>query len=95
MGKLSVLAEMLSEKPPRLFPLASIDWLGEVLIMIMAEKIVLEVSDGNIEKLKSVYNVLDGETVESLLKRMGMTGSSSWHYDMMEVRLKIVIPSNT
>ncbi len=58
--------------------------------MIMAEKIVLEKSDGNIEKYKTVYLVGEGETVESLLKRIGITGSSSWHYDQVEVRLKIV-----
>ena len=65
------------------------------IFMIMAEKIVLEKSDGNIEKYRTVFIVDEGETVESLLRRIGITGSSCWHYDQAEVRLKIVKPPGT
>ncbi len=60
--------------------------------MIVAEKIVLEMSEENIEKTTTMYVVLDKETVEALLKRVGLTGFSQWHYDLAEVRIKIVKP---
>jgi hypothetical protein len=32
----------------------------------------------------------EGETVESLLHRVGLTGRDSWHYDQAEMRVKLV-----
>lgn len=57
---------------------------------LMAEKRVLEMSDGNIETCKTVYEVKQGETVEELFQRVGLNGTSSWHYDQAELRLKII-----
>ena len=59
---------------------------------IMAEKRVLEMSEGNIEKTKAVFVVQTGETVEALLRRVGLTGASGWHYDHAEVRIKLIKP---
>ena len=61
-------------------------------MQILAEKRVLEMSEGNIETLKTVVVVKTGETVEQLMQRVGLTGTSRWHYDQAEVRLKIVKP---
>jgi hypothetical protein len=61
-------------------------------MQIMAEKRVLEMSEGNIETTKAVFLVQTGETVEALLRRVGMTGTSGWHYDQAEVRIKLVKP---
>jgi len=60
---------------------------------IVAEKRVLEMSEGNIETTKSVFIVNPGETVEDLLIRLGLSGDSKWHYNEAEVRLKLVTPS--
>ena len=60
--------------------------------MIIAEKRVMEASDQNIECQKTVFAVQTGETVEALLLRVGMSGTSAWHYDQAEVRLKLVKP---
>jgi hypothetical protein len=62
-------------------------------MQIMAEKRVLEMSEGNIETTKTVFVVEPGETVEALLVRVGMDGRSKWHYDQTEVRLKLVTPN--
>jgi hypothetical protein len=59
-------------------------------MQIMAEKRVLEMSEGNIETTKAVFVVQTGETVEALLRRVGLTGTSGWHYDQAEVRIKLV-----
>ena len=63
-------------------------------MQIIAEKRVLEFSESNIETVKTVFSVEQGETVEALLLRVGMDGRSKWHYDQMEVRLKLVTPNN-
>jgi hypothetical protein len=63
-------------------------------MQIMAEKRVLEMSEGNIETTKTVFVVQAGETVESLLLRVGLTGLSEWHYDQAEVRIKLVKPTS-
>ena len=64
-------------------------------MQIVAEKRVIEMTEGNIEKMSSIYLVETGETVESLMRRLGLTGTSRWHYDQAEVRLKIVVPPIT
>ena len=61
-------------------------------MQIMAEKRVLDLSEGNIETTKAVFVVQTGETVESLLRRVGLTGTDRWHYDQAEVRIKLVKP---
>ena len=63
-------------------------------MQIIAEKRVLELSENNIETTKAVFTVEHGETVEALLLRVGMDGRSKWHYDMIEVRLKLVTPND-
>jgi hypothetical protein len=62
-------------------------------MQIIAEKRVLEVSEQNIETTTSVFTVESGETVEALLVRVGLNGSAKWHYDLIEVRLKLVTPN--
>ena len=57
---------------------------------LIAEKRVVEVSEGNIETITSMFFVEPGETVEALLARLGLTGRSDWHYDMAEVRISLV-----
>ena len=57
---------------------------------IVAEKRVTEFSEVNIEISKTMFIVKDGETVEELLNRIGIDGSRSWEYDMVEVRIKLV-----
>ena len=64
-------------------------------MQIVAEKRVAELTEGNIETLTSVYVVETGETVESLMRRVGLTGTSRWQYDQAEGRLKIVVPPGT
>lgn len=61
-------------------------------IRVVAELRVAEISDTNIETLKTVFLVDPGETVEALLGRIGMTGAQRWHYDSAEVRLKLAKP---
>ena len=61
-------------------------------MQIVAERRVLELSEGNIEISKTVFVVETGETVESLMRRVNLTGTVSWHYDQAEVRLKLVKP---
>lgn len=60
---------------------------------IIAEKRVLELSESNILSTKAIFAVEPGETVEALLIRVGMSGASSWHYDQMELRVKLVVPA--
>ena len=62
------------------------------MMQITAEKRVLEMSEGNIETTKTVFLVQTGETVESLLRRVGLNGTSAWHYNEAEVRIKLVKP---
>ena len=59
-------------------------------MQIVATKRVTEVSEGNIAALETVFLVQTGETVESLLRRVNLTGTAQWHYDCAEVRLKLV-----
>lgn len=59
-------------------------------MQIIAEKRVLEMSTENNETLKTVFLVQAGETVEDLLRRIGLNGTLLWHYDQMEVRLKLI-----
>jgi hypothetical protein len=59
----------------------------------IAEKRTTEMSESNIVILKTVYEVIPGETVEGLLKRVGLTGASPWHFNECEVRIKLVNPS--
>ena len=61
-------------------------------MQIVAQTRVLELTEGNIETTKTVYLVDTGETVESLMRRVGLTGTAGWHYSDAEVRLKIVKP---
>lgn len=61
-------------------------------MQIVAEKRVLEMSEGNNQTTKSLFLVIPGETVEALLSRAGITGKCGWHYDQTEVRLKLVNP---
>ena len=70
-------------------------------MQMVAEKRVLELSEGNIETTTAVFLVqnrrqircwLAGETVEALLRRVGLTGAYGWHYDQAEVRIKLVKP---
>lgn len=61
-------------------------------MQLVAEKRVLELSEGNIETTKVVFLVETGETVESLMRRVGLTGASDWHYSEAEVRIKLVKP---
>ena len=64
-------------------------------MQIVAERRIVESTEGNIETLTSVYVVETGETVEALMRRSGLNGTSRWHYDQAEVRLKIVVPPST
>ncbi len=57
---------------------------------IIAERIVTELSEQNIERLSTFYEVEPKETVEDLMRRVKMDGSAHWHYDLSEVRLKLV-----
>jgi hypothetical protein len=61
-------------------------------MQIVAEKRVTELTEDNIETLTSVHLVETGETVEALMRRLNLNGTSRWHYDQAEVRLKIVVP---
>ena len=74
--------EQLTEKPK----------CSEGKMQIMAEKRVIELSENNIEATKTVFAVKPGETVEALLTRVGIDGHVPWHYDQVEVRLKLVMP---
>jgi hypothetical protein len=51
---------------------------------------VLEFSKGNIAVCETEFIVKDGETVEELLRRIGLDGTISWHYSAAEVKIKIV-----
>lgn len=57
---------------------------------ILAEKIVTEMTEDTITKITTAYVVLDGESVEALLRRIGVNDNVSWHYSLMEVRLKLI-----
>jgi hypothetical protein len=57
---------------------------------ISAELRIVELSDSDIETMKTMYAVRRGETVEDLLRRVGMTGTSIWHYSQAELRIKLV-----
>jgi hypothetical protein len=61
-------------------------------MQIVAERRVLEMSEGNIETAKTVFIVQPNETVEELLRRVKLDGSNSWQYDQAEVRIKLVKP---
>lgn len=61
---------------------------------IIAEKIVLEMSENIIEKVKTCFIVIPGEKVEDLLKRVGLTGTSRWHYDQSKLVIKLVKEDN-
>ena len=60
---------------------------------IVAEKRILEMSEENIVTEKTMYEVQPGETVEALLERVGITGSSHWHYSQAELGIKLVVPA--
>ena len=53
----------------------------------------MELSEGNITATKQFFAIEPGETVEALLSRVGMDGRSRWHYDQIEVRLKLITPN--
>jgi len=59
---------------------------------MIAEKRVLEISEENIVTEKTMFEVQPGETVEALLHRVGLTGSTRWHYSQAEVGIKLVVP---
>lgn len=61
-------------------------------MQLVAEKRVLELSEGNIETTKTVFLVETGETVEALMRRIELNGTARWHYDQAEVRIKLVKP---
>jgi len=61
-------------------------------MQIVAERRVLEMSEGNIETAKTVFIVQPNETVEALLRLVKLDGSTSWQYDQAEVRIKLVKP---
>ena len=61
-------------------------------MQLVAEKRVMELSEGNIETTKTVFLVETGETVEALMRRVGLNGTGNWHYDQAEVRIKLVKP---
>ena len=61
-------------------------------MQIVAEKRVLELSEGNIETTKTMFLVEPDETVEALMRRVGLNGTSNWHYDQAELRIKIIKP---
>ena len=62
---------------------------------MIAEKRVIEMSEDNIETTKTVFLIQNGETVEALLRRVGLDGRSRWHYDQAEVRIKLVKPAES
>ena len=59
-------------------------------MQIAAERRVQNFTDGSIETSTKIYLVQTGETVEELMRRVGMDGTSDWHYSEAEVRLKLV-----
>jgi hypothetical protein len=59
-------------------------------MLIAAELRIVELSDSDIETMKTMYAVRSGETVEDLLRRVGLTGTSLWHYSQAEIRIKLV-----
>jgi len=67
-----------------------VGFYGECGMQIAAERKVVELTEGNIETLTSVFLVEPGEKVESLLRRMKLNGTAEWHYDQAEVRLKLI-----
>jgi hypothetical protein len=62
-------------------------------MQIAAVKLVTESTEGNIATFETIYLVEPGETVESLLRRMGLTGSAKWHYSDAGVMLKLIKPT--
>lgn len=61
-------------------------------MQIVAERRVQNFTEGSIETSTKVYLVETGETVEALMRRVGMTGTCDWHYSEAEVRLKLIAP---
>ena len=61
---------------------------------IVAEDRVIELGE-RCETIRTIREVMPGETVEALLTRIGMTGSASWHYNLREVSLKLILPGTT
>lgn len=61
-------------------------------MQLVAEKRVMQLSDGNIETTKTVFLVETGETVETLMCRVGLNGTADWQYSEAEVRIKLVKP---
>ena len=59
-------------------------------MQIVAEKRVLEITETGVGTTKTAYLVEPSETVEALLMRVGVDGKSLWHFDQIEVRLKLV-----
>ncbi len=59
-------------------------------MIIIAEKIVIEISEKTIERVSTMYEVKHGETVDELFQRMGIDGENDWHYNYSEVRLKLL-----
>ena len=57
---------------------------------LLAEKQVMEFSESNIETTRTMFVVQPGETVEALLLRVGLTGTSNWHYDKAAVVIKLI-----
>ena len=62
-------------------------------MQIVAEKRVLETSENDLLISKEMYLVEPVETVDALLRRIGMTGQRPDHFSLIEVRLKLVRPN--
>ena len=58
---------------------------------LIAEKRELMLDDNCCATASTMYEVRDGETVEELFRRMGMTGATQWQYSQLEVRLKLAV----
>jgi len=57
---------------------------------VIAIKDITEVTENNIEHLESLFEVRPEETVEQLMTRLDINGSTPWHFNAAEVRLKLV-----
>lgn len=59
-------------------------------MQIAAEKVTVEQTENNIERLKTTFLVRPGETVEELMKRLKVDGTCEWHFDEAEVTLRLI-----
>ena len=57
---------------------------------LIAEKSIIETSETNIDRTKTMYEVKPDETVHQLFERMGISDKCYWQFDHCEVIIRMI-----